>query len=258
MLSPLEQLLRPAVAAALPPGQDLRTGPAAAPDGTASRVAIHALRLVRDAPSGPDDLTTRDAAFLGWQGGLIATPGHPLDFTLPADAVGDLTEVHCPPGRVLAAGDAYVLDGRTLRFFQEPRGPVLARTRGAPCTGYQERCNGRIELELRAWARDMDTADDLLARSLAASLAAFAGLDVIDLSSAPPRLALRFTHPRVSLAGIERDLDPDARDWPRSVALCQIRGELETSLTLGAPDPQGRIRQVGVAVHLPSRPPVGG
>lgn len=65
MLSPLEQLLRPAVAAALPPGQDLRTGPAAAPDGTASRVAIHALRLVRDAPSGPDDLATRDAAFLG-------------------------------------------------------------------------------------------------------------------------------------------------------------------------------------------------
>jgi hypothetical protein len=74
-----------------------------------------------------------------------------------------------------------------------PPGPVLARTRGAP--GYQERRNSRIDLELQAWARDMSTADDLLARALAAVLATVSGLDVIDLSSAPPHLSLRLTGP---------------------------------------------------------------
>ena len=124
MLSPLEQLLRPAVAAALPPGQDLRTGPAAAPDGTASRVAIHALRLVRDAPSGPDDLATRDAAFLGWQGGLIATPGHPLDFTLPADAVGDLDGVFVNTGHEVVKIDPLRRGADDLRR--------VARAKGSP------------------------------------------------------------------------------------------------------------------------------
>jgi hypothetical protein len=95
---------------------------------------------------------------------------------------------------VLAAGDAYLLDGRTCASSAPP-GPVLARTRGAPCAGYQERRNSRIDLELQAWARDMSTADDLLARALAAVLATVSGLDVIDLSSAPPHLSLRLTGP---------------------------------------------------------------
>jgi len=258
MLGPLEQLLRPGLAAALPPGQDLQTGPAPAPGGTASRVVIHARRLVQDDPNTPDERPSRDPAFQGWQGTLAATPEHPLDFILPDDAPGDLTEVHCPPGRVLAAGDAYLLDGRTLRFFRAPPGPVLARTRGAPCAGYQERRNSRIDLELQAWARDMSTADDLLARALAAVLATVSGLDVIDLSSAPPHLSLRLTAPRVSLAGIERNLDPDNPERLHCVAHCLIRGELETSLILGEPDPQGRISEVDVALHLPSRPPSGG
>ncbi len=251
MLGPLEQLLKPALAAALPPGQDVQTGPAGAPTGATGRVAIHALRLDFDPPSAPDDTPIHDPAFLGWQGALTATPGHPLDFTLPDDAPGELAEVHCPPGRIVAGGDAWLLDGRTLRFFREPPGPVLARTRGAPCAGYRERRSGGIELELRAWAKDIASADALLASSLAAVLASFAEINVIELEGAAPRLALRLTKPRVSLVGITRCLDPAAPGWQLGVARCAVRGELELGLTLGAPEPEGRIGKVDVTLHLP-------
>ncbi|WP_374247051.1 hypothetical protein [Zoogloea sp.] len=253
MLGPLEQLLRPALAAALPAGQDLLTGPAAAPRSGTGRVALHALRLEFDPPVGADDMPIRDPAFLGWQGTLAPRPGHPLDFPLPDAAPGELAEVHSPPGRVLAAGDAYLLDGRTLRFFQPPAGPVLARTRGARCAGYRERRSGWIDLELRVWTKDIAVADDLLARGLAAVLAALADINAIDLAGAPPRLALRLTKPQVSLAGIARGLDPAAPAWQLGVARCTLRGELELGLTLGTPAPEGRIGEVDVALHLPSK-----
>ena len=221
MLGPLEQLLRPALAAALPAGQDLLTGPAAAPRSGTGRVALHALRLEFDPPVGADDMPIRDPAFLGWQGTLAPRPGHPLDFPLPDAAPGELAEVHSPPGRVLAAGDAYLLDGRTLRFFQPPAGPVLARTRGARCAGYRERRSGWIDLELRVWTKDIAVADDLLARGLAAVLAALADINAIDLAGAPPRLALRRALGNLlenawpaSPAGSTRPPPPGSWAWP--------------------------------------------
>ena len=130
---------------------------------------------------------------------------------------------------------------------------MLARTRGARCAGYRERRSGWIDLELRVWTKDIAVADDLLARGLAAVLAALADINAIDLAGAPPRLALRLTKPQVSLAGIARGLDPAAPAWQLGVARCTLRGELELGLTLGAPAPEGRIGEVDVALHLPSK-----
>ncbi len=252
MLGAIENLLLPALQAALPAGPDLAAGPAVAPaDGGAGRVAVHAVRLNCEPRDGADDDPVRDPAFAGWQGALAAAPGQPLDFTLPDAAVGELAEVHCPPGRILAHGDAYLLDGRTLRFFRAPPGPVFARTRGPRCAGYRERSGGRIELELRAWATTAASVDDLLARSLGAVLARFEQINVIELAAAPPGLAARLTKPRIGLAGIERRLDPDAPKWVLGTARCIVRGELELTLSLGAPEAEGRIAEVDVAVHLP-------
>ena len=82
---------------------------------------------------------------------------------------------------------------------------------------------------------------------------ALADINAIDLAGAPPRLALRLTKPQVSLAGIARGLDPAAPAWQLGVARCTLRGELELGLTLGAPAPEGRIGEVDVALHLPSK-----
>lgn len=255
MLGPLETLLLPAIAAALGPAVEVVAGPAGAPaGGSPGRIAVHALRLVCASPPDTTEAPLRDAAFRAWQGRLEAAPDQPLDFPLPADAPGELAEVHCPPGRLLAAGDAYLLDGRVLRFFRPPPGPVLARTRGAPCAGYRERRDARIDLELRAWSPDAAALDEHLAHALGAVLACCEGLDVLALASAAPRLALRLGKPRATLDGIERAGDPDAPDWQFGLVRCSLVGELELTLNLGSPAPQGVIRDVAVKLHAPGKP----
>jgi len=253
MLGAIENLLLPAIQASLDAGQDVQAGPATAPaEGTPSRLAVCALRL--DCEHSEGDAPGREPAFSGWQGVLKAASGKPLNFPLPAAAVGELVEVHCPPGHILARGDAWLLEERTLHLFRTPAGPVFARTRGLHCAGYRERSHGRVELELRAWARDPATVDALLARSLAAVLRCFEQLNVIDLTGAPPGLALRLARPRVGLAGIARSLDPAAPGWQLGVAQCLIHGELELALTLGTAEPEDLIRDLSITLHPSGKP----
>lgn len=255
MLGALENLLLPALREALGAAQDLQGGPAVAPALGDSRVAIHATRLrrARNAPDDDGSLPTRDPASLGWQGTLTSHAAHPLDFPLPAEAIGELMEVQSPPGRILAAGDAYLLDGRTLRFFRAPPGKLIARTRGTRSAGYRERSEGRIDLELRVWAKDAEAIDTLLAKGLQAVLATFEALNVIDLTGVPPSFGLRLTRPRLGLAAIERRFDPAAPGWLLGVARCRLRGELELELALGAPEEEGRIAEVAIQLHTPSK-----
>ena len=89
MLGAIENLLLPAIQASLDAGQDVQAGPATAPaEGTPSRLAVCALRL--DCEHSEGDAPGREPAFSGWQGVLKAAPGKPLDFPLPAAAVGEL------------------------------------------------------------------------------------------------------------------------------------------------------------------------
>lgn len=255
MLGALENLLLPALQETFGAAQDLQAGPALPPTQGDSRIAIHATRLCR-AHRTPDDdgaPLIRDPASLGWQGTLISTPAQPLDFALPKEAIGELTEVQSPPGRILAPGDAYLLDGRTLRFFRTPPGEVIARTRGARSAGYRERSDGRIDLELRVWAKDRADIDTLLARGVQAVLSIFEALNVIDLTGAPPGFSLRMLRPRLALTDITRSTDAAAPAWLLGLACCQLHGELELSLTLGVPEEEGRITEVAIQLNTPSK-----
>lgn len=254
MLGALENLLLPALRETLGAAQDLQGGPAAAPSQGNDRVALHATRLHRPRATPDSDATPiRDPASQGWQGTLASDAAHPLDFPLPTEAVGDLAEVQSPPGRILSAGDIYLLDGRTLRFFRAPPGQVVARTRGIRSAGYRERSGGRIDLELRVWAKDLDSVDTLLARSLQSVLAAFESLNVIDLTGAAPGFGLRMTRLRLELTDITRHFDAAAPAWLLGVARCRLHGELELALTLGAPEEEGRIADVAIQLHSPSK-----
>lgn len=264
MLAALENLLLPALRSAVGPTVEVSGGSAAAPPaGSNGRLTLFAARLIRqpvrperDAGHDADEPDeSRDPAFFGWQGVLGALAGAPLDFPLPAEADGELVEVQSPPGRLLGAGDAYLLDGRTLRFFRAPEAPVLARTRGAASAGYRARSAGRIELEVQAWEQDDAALDLLLAQSLAALLAAFENLDVIELTGAPPRLGVRLLHPRLRLEALERQPTPPTSGGPGGLLRCRIDGELELALTLGTPAPEGRIEAVELALHQPGKAP---
>lgn len=255
MLGALENLLLPALRETLGANQDLQGGPTGAPSQGDSRVAIHATRLcrARSTPENDGSPPTRDPASLGWQGTLTSDAAHPLDFPLPAEAVGELAEVQSPPGRILSTGDAYLLDGRTLRFFRAPPDKVVARTRGTRSAGYRERSEGRIDLELRVWAKDREAIDTLLARSLQSVLATFESINVIDLTGVPPGFGLRMTRPRLELTDITRNADTAAPAWLLGLASCRLHGELELALALGAPEEEGRIADVAIQLHTPSK-----
>jgi hypothetical protein len=255
MLGALENLLLPALRETFGAAQDLQAGPAIAPSQGDSRVALHATRLrrPRSAANGDASPPTRDPASLGWQGTLMSDAAHPLDFPLPVEAIGELAEVQSPPGRIRPAGDAYLLDGRTLRFFRAPPGLVVARTRGARSAGYRERSEGRVDLELRVWAKDRDSIDTLLARSLQTVLVTFESLNVIDLTGAAPGFGLRMTRLHLELTDITRHFDAAAPAWLLGVARCRLHGELELALTLGAPEEKGRIADVAIQLHSPSK-----
>ena len=153
MLAALETLFLPALRTALGGDADLRGGPATAPAaGQPARLSLWAERLVRDGSEGDDP--ARDPVQAAWEGLVSADPSAPLDFPLPEAARGDVAEVQSPPGHLLPPGDAWQLDGRTLRFFRAPAGPVRVSTRSEPVRGYRERRPGRVELSLRVWAAD--------------------------------------------------------------------------------------------------------
>ncbi|MCE1184705.1 MAG: hypothetical protein LWW92_03740 [Rhodocyclales bacterium] len=245
MLAPRETLLRPALQAALGPSQDVRSGPGSAPSPASTRVALHAARLT-PAPLPDGESPARDPAYLSWSGTLSPVAGHPLDYTLPDQATGHFQEVQNPPGHILGHGDAFLVEGRTLHFFQPPQGPVQARTRDQRCAGYTERRPAHVLLALRSWAPDAATADSLLARSLAAMLGLLERINVLDFTGAPPTLGMRLSKPRPQLLGLERGMDGSSA---YSVAHYRIDGELELALSLGQAEPEGRIQAVDIQLQ---------
>lgn len=247
MLAALETLFLPALRTALGGDADLRGGPATAPAaGQPARLSLWAERLVRDGPEGDDP--TRDPVQAAWEGLVSAAPSAPLDFPLPEAAHGDVAEVQSPPGHLLPPGDAWQLDGRTLRFFRAPAGPVRVSTRSEPVRGYRERRPGRVELSLRVWAADGAAADALLARGLAALLAAAEDFNVLELAGQAPTLTVRLTRPRLSLAALEQAVDGP---WIVGCARCVLRGEVDLALRLGEAAPEGRIQDVAITLRRP-------
>jgi hypothetical protein len=80
----------------------------------------------------------------------------------------------------------------------------------------------------------------------------FADRDVVDLSGADPAdgLSLRLLRPIARLVQVDRDLESiEATLWHRQIASVIVRGELELTLSLGAPAPTSTIRELGIKIE---------
>ena len=251
MLNAFESLLGPLLGSALGSDATLAFVPSSqVPPGAKCQVSLFAAALVREAspPEQGDATANRESAHFGSTHILPADPADPRDFSLPAAALGQVAEVLTPDGRLLKAGDAFLVDGRTLRFFIAPGGPITVSLRGERSRGYLEKSCARIDLDLAAWAATGAVADSLLARSLYVVMGGLAERGVVDLTGTDaPGLSLRLMKPVVRLESLENSLQTvAAKDWRRSQAHIVVTGELETLLSLGVPEAQGTIRELAL------------
>jgi hypothetical protein len=220
--------------------------------GSAPQVALSTRQLTRRlAPLGDDDSEGREAAFFGHSVELVASPADPRRFELPPDSGGAIAEVQSPPGHVLAPGDDFSVESGALLFNVAPLAPVRLSFRGERSRGYVERSAAQIEIEIGVRADSAEATDGLLSRALAAVLGEFAGRDVVDLSGADPAdgLSLRLLRPIARLVQVDRDRELiEAALWHRQIASVVVRGELELTLCLGAPEPTSTIRELAIGI----------
>jgi hypothetical protein len=254
MLSAIERLLEAPLRTALGDAAALVLARATElPPGLAPQVALMARQLTRRLPPlGDDDSEGREAAFFSHSVEILASAGEPRRFELPADAPGVIAEVQSPPGYVLALGDAFSVESGALLFNVAPAEPVRVIFRGERCRGHVERSAAQIEIEIGIRADSAEATDGLLSRALAAVLGAFAGRDVVDLSGTDPAdgLSLRLLRPIARLVQVDRDLESiEATLWHRQIASVVVRGELELTLSLGAPAPTSTIREIAIGVE---------
>ncbi|NBD08296.1 hypothetical protein [Corallococcus silvisoli] len=251
MLVALESYFHDALRPAVPDAVEISTGPSLGPVAEAeSLVEVCVSQLKLEPLPGLDLAAQREAAYFA-QVHRWASDGKKVDFELPAKALGQVAEVESPPGRPLRRGDDYVVDGRTVRFYQPPAladVAVVVFLRGARSAGFLERRRCELSLVIRAWARQSGAADPLLSAALAAALVASADLGNLDDSYASPAdsgVRLRLLRPVMSLSGIHRSAETVAETpFFRAEAEFLIRGDLEQLVALGEPEAEGIIREV--------------
>jgi hypothetical protein len=230
-----------------PPPRDRSSG--------ALAVWMRSMRVLPPEPGAPE-ANRRDAARLVRH--LTLNPDATgRVFAIPSDSFYDkvdlLAEVSAD-GRLLRAGDDYLLDGLTIRCLHPPGAPLAARVLGVPATGYTERGAAEVRLVLRSWGPSGGTpgqqaaaADTALTRGIAALLIAVAGRDIADLvADEGAGLEIRILKPCARLCRVARPLQhSDATDTPCAEAVLTISGDLELTLARGsAPEPDGTIQRV--------------
>jgi hypothetical protein len=242
MLRALERYLQPLIQAALPNGTSVVTGPYL-PSGTGAVVLhAHTLRVAPPPAEADDDEPGHVVEHV-----TFPADGQTRDFALPQDATGELVEVESPPGTLVKSGDAYYLEGRTIRFYRAPAPAataVRARLRGAEAAGYSRRQRCTVGLDLAVWAETMASADDRLAEVLQAALAALIAVPILETDPlAGAGVSLRILSPRVWLTGMRRAVQLEPELFHAHAEL-QLRAELDQMVAHGAPEPVGIIEQV--------------
>lgn len=256
MLGPIETLLTDRLRTSLPPGTAVVAGPVLTPPQT-PLIQVLARRLSRQLPQAGEVLPDPEPAWLSRRDRLSpdAPPpgGDGRRFTLPDAALPVIEEVQSPPGRVAARGDAYALEGRTLRFLTAPAVPVEVLTRAGAARGWRERSPVTVWTDIVALAPDAATADGLLTAALAAGLDALIEQEVVTLAwTEGPGLRIRLLGMRALLRGVARGTEAaGAARWARSTARLHLRGELETMVIQGAAPDRGVIRHVEADLILP-------
>jgi hypothetical protein len=258
MLGPIEALLTARLRATLPAGTEVIAGPMLTPP-PAPLVQVLARRLSRQLPPIGEALPEPEPAWLSRRDRLSpdAPPpgGDGRSYTLPAAALPVIEEVQSPPGRIAARGDAYAVEGRTLRFLTAPAVPVDVLTRGGPARGWRERGPATVRTDIVALAPDAATADSLMTTALSAGLDALVEQDMVTLAwTEGPGLRIRLLGLRASLLYVGRGTEAAATGrWARTTAGLHLCGELETMIILGAAPDAGVIRHVEADLIIPPR-----
>lgn len=250
MLVAVESYFLNALKAAFATGPVITAGPSAGPSSdTESLIEIVASRLTLVPEKGAEEgePAGRSPAFCTRMHPFTAD-GKMDDFLLPADQTGEVVEVQSPAGHLMRRGDEYLVAGRAIRFYTPPAkgtDAVVVRVRGARARGYEQRLAGQIDLAIRVWAKERSRADDLARRALAAALIAATDLGILDGSDpATPAVSLRLLRAVTSLTGLGRAFAASGTKFHTTDLEFTLRGELEQTVALSAPEPEGIIREV--------------
>ncbi|AGC45687.1 hypothetical protein MYSTI_04391 [Myxococcus stipitatus DSM 14675] len=251
MLLAVESYFHDALRPAVPETVDVATGPSQGPAAEVEAlVEVCASSFKLALPEGDDLTAQRQPSYFAqvhrWPGN-----GTTRDFTLPANAQGQVAEVESPPGRPLRRGDDYTLEGTTLRLYRAPMTAdeaVVAFLRGERAEGFLERRRCELKLTVRAWVKAPGNAAPLLSRALAAALAASSDLGNLEDEDTFPEesgVRMRLLQPAATLLGVTRTLEAVGTTFfSRAQASFLIRGECEQLISLGTPEPVGIIREV--------------
>jgi hypothetical protein len=252
MLSAVETFYGKALQEALQstwPGLAVSLGPSLGPPASGERrVDVSAENLSLTPPKGVERWELREPAWFSDEY-RFPSDGKSQEFPLPEDVQGEVVEVESPPGHPLRRGDAYVLEGRVLRFYRPPEQAevaVVVLVRGGRARGFIERCPCELVLALSAWGQVLAEVDSLLSAMVAKVLSASTRQGTLQ-GTVVPGSAVRFRllQPEVSLQGFSRRRErAEAQDWLRARAFFLVRGELEQVVVVGQPEPVRLIREV--------------
>jgi len=253
MLTAIENHLLSALRAVHPEGLTITVGPAFPPSTTANKlltVAASKLSLLRPAINEEVEDNRQQAFFM--QSFTLQADGSQIDFILPDEAVGQVTEVQAPHGRIAQSGDDYRIEGRVIKFYRAPKQDVVVRMRGERSRGYQQRQPCQTDIEIVAWAKNAVDADSLIQTSLSAALASFVDLDLFEFTNGEVQgISYRLLKPVAELHNIERSTEKVGNaNFIHSMARLYLRGELELILALGVPAPEGIIKEIEYASQV--------
>lgn len=248
MLDAIESLFYDALQAGLPPGMPLSAGPSFGPTSPGQPlVALEAQTLTLSPPPSDDLTEIRSRARFSVQQRWDSN-GTQQDFTLPEPVTGELVEVEAPLGHPMRPGDDYLLEGRILRFFRAPAAGtpgVIARLNQGPAQGFVEPRRADVALRVRVWEQRAADADRLMRQVLPLMLTASVEMPAIESWIEPETgVRARLKAPALTLMSLQREALTLEQKWFCVTADFLLRGQLELTVTLGAPQPEGLIEQL--------------
>ena len=252
MLYALENLIVPALKAALPGGVGVTLGPPEAPPAGKERVDVIATDLRAKVDPG-EPLAPRGPAFL-FQVERWGADGTIKDFALSPSAKGEIFEVESPPGRPVRRGEDYAVDGKTLRFYRPPEAApvaVVATLQTGPATGFREQRPCTAQLGVTAWGTDFPRTDRLLDQALSVVLTTCVGLGTLEAQDLEAGVRMRLIKPSLVLEQIDRSHFKSGERWaPRAAARLRLDAELELTVALGTPEAEGVIEKIAYQAEV--------
>lgn len=253
MLTVLENFLLIAIRSALPKNTNVVAGIIATPLATECPLVNVVANKLQTLSIANNDDNKRNAAFFN-QRITLTGDGKKLDFSLPNNVSGDILEVELTTGRLAKPRDDYWQDGQILHFYQAPSAIFSILVKGKPARGYQELTPCTVSLSIDVWGETLNTTDNLLSPTLAATLTALTELDRIELARVDDAgFSLRLLKPIAELSGLECNPKISNTLFCSSAQLL-LRGELEMTLALGTPAPDSIIQTIEGRLQTTNNP----